>query len=94
LYFGEFIFGDTLAFQMRMPTLRRPLRMRMHDRRPPNVKNALTAWLDLRDAADPTAPLFVSLTSNMVETRISGTGVYLLVRDQLGLRRSYIYRRN
>jgi integrase/recombinase XerC len=53
---------------------------------PPNVKNALSAWLDLRDTADSAAPLFVSLTSNMVETRMSGTGVYLLVRDQLGKR--------
>jgi integrase/recombinase XerC len=53
---------------------------------PPNVKNALSAWLSLSGSADPAAPLFVSLTSNQPEKRISGTGIYLLVRDQLGKR--------
>jgi integrase/recombinase XerC len=51
---------------------------------PPNVKNALSAWLDLRGTEKAAAPLFVSLTSNMDEMRLTGTGIYLLVRDQLG----------
>jgi len=53
---------------------------------PPHAKEALASWLEVRGTRDPSAPLFVSLTSNQVEARISGTGIYLLIRDQLGAR--------
>jgi len=53
---------------------------------PPHAKAALASWLELRGSRDPGAPLFVSLTSNQAEGRMSGTGIYLLVRDQLGAR--------
>ena len=51
---------------------------------PPHAKEALALWLELRGCDNPAAPLFVSLTSNQLEGRISGTGIYLLIRDQLG----------
>ena len=53
---------------------------------PPHAKETLVAWLELRGVSDPSAPLFVSLTSNQDEGRMSGTGIYLLIRDQLGAR--------
>lgn len=53
---------------------------------PPHAREALASWLELRGSLDPSAPLFVSLASNQAEGRISGTGIYLLIRDQLGKR--------
>jgi integrase/recombinase XerC len=53
---------------------------------PPHAKDALALWLELRGCNTPAAPLFVSLTTNQEEGRISGTGIYLLIRDQLGAR--------
>jgi integrase/recombinase XerC len=51
---------------------------------PPRVRADLTAWLTVRGDVDGSAPLFVGLAHNMPETRLTGTGLYLLIRDQLG----------
>ena len=46
---------------------------------PAEVKKALERWLGLRNAINPDAALFVSLSSGMPEARISGSGVYHLI---------------
>lgn len=50
------------------------------------IREALAAWLELRNAYTPDAPLFISLSTGQPNGRISGAGVYHLIRDQLGER--------
>jgi integrase/recombinase XerC len=53
---------------------------------PKNAKEALAAWLGHRGTSAPDAPLFINLAHNSSGNRISGAGVYHLIRDQLGKR--------
>ena len=46
---------------------------------PAEAKKAIERWLGFRNAVDPDAALFVSLSSGMPEARISGAGVYHLI---------------
>ena len=46
---------------------------------PAEAKKAIERWLGFRNAIDPDAALFVSLSSGMAEARISGSGVYHLI---------------
>ena len=51
---------------------------------PANTKRALTEWLSMRDASDQASPLFIALDRNTHGQRLSGSGIYHIVRDQLG----------
>jgi len=53
---------------------------------PANVKSALASWLALRSGTGPDAPLFISLDNASRGKRISGAGLYHVIRDQLGAR--------
>jgi integrase/recombinase XerC len=53
---------------------------------PPEIKDALAAWLTWRNAEGPDAPLFICLQKVQGDGRISGAGIYHLIRDQLGRR--------
>jgi integrase/recombinase XerC len=53
---------------------------------PPEIKEALAAWLTWRNAEAKEAPLFICLSTGQPNERISGSGVYHLIRDQLGKR--------
>ena len=58
---------------------------------PANVKQALSAWLRLRDTDAPDAPLFVALDNHSRGTskRITGAGIFHIIRrlgDQAGLK--------
>jgi integrase/recombinase XerC len=53
---------------------------------PPEIKEALAAWLTWRNAEAKDAPLFICLSTGQPNERISGSGVYHLIRDQLGKR--------
>jgi integrase/recombinase XerC len=53
---------------------------------PKNAKDALATWLRWRGADAPDAPLFINLAHNSPGNRISGAGVYDVVRYQLGKR--------
>jgi integrase/recombinase XerC len=53
---------------------------------PKNAKDALAVWLAHREGDGPEAPLFINLAHNSSGNRISGAGVYHLIRDQLGKR--------
>lgn len=53
---------------------------------PPEIKEALETWLQWRNADAPDAPLFICLQKVQGDGRISGSGIYHLVRDQLGAR--------
>ena len=46
---------------------------------PAEAKKAIERWLGFRNAIDPNAALFVSLSSGMAERSISGSGVYHLI---------------
>jgi integrase/recombinase XerC len=42
-------------------------------------------WLDgLATAVLPKEPLFINLTRDQIHTRLTGAGVYAIIRDQLG----------
>ncbi len=47
---------------------------------PTETKKAIERWLALRPNADPCEPLFTRLASSMPEGRISGSGIYHLIR--------------
>jgi integrase/recombinase XerC len=51
---------------------------------PTNAKQALAAWISVRGAHDRTSPLFIALDRNTRGQRLSGSGIYHIVRDQLG----------
>ena len=51
---------------------------------PTNALDALSAWIELRGQAGADEPLFTNLAHNGGAARISGSGVYHLIRDQLG----------
>ena len=53
---------------------------------PSNVKSALAAWLAVRGSADPSAPLFIAMDNHFFGGRISGSGIYHVIRSQLGAR--------
>jgi site-specific recombinase XerC len=53
---------------------------------PKNAKDALAAWLQWRGTGAPDAPLFINLAHNSPGNRISGAGVYDVIRYQLGRR--------
>jgi integrase/recombinase XerC len=53
---------------------------------PPEIKEALASWLTWRNAEAKDAPLFICLSTGQPNERISGSGVYHLIRDQLGKR--------
>lgn len=53
---------------------------------PKNAQEALIAWLGERGTRAKDAPLFINLARNSVGNRITGAGVYHLIRDQLGER--------
>ncbi len=53
---------------------------------PPEIRDALAAWFQWRNAETPDAPLFICLSTGQPNGRISGAGVYHLIRDQLGKR--------
>ena len=53
---------------------------------PANTKQALEDWLSVRGRAIRDAPLFVALDRNTNGQRLSGSGIYHIVRDQIGER--------
>lgn len=53
---------------------------------PANTKAALAAWLAVRGTAEKTVALFISLSRGCRHDRMSGRGIYHLIRDQLGER--------
>jgi integrase/recombinase XerC len=53
---------------------------------PPEIKEALEPWLKWRNADAPDAPLFICLRKVQGDGWISGSGIYHLIRDQLGNR--------
>ncbi|HXW21346.1 MAG TPA: tyrosine-type recombinase/integrase [Rhodomicrobium sp.] len=53
---------------------------------PLNAKQALTAWLAYHAPEDPTAPLFIALDNCSNGARLSGSGIYHIIRSQLGTR--------
>jgi integrase/recombinase XerC len=53
---------------------------------PLNTKQALEAWLSVRGTDDGNAPLFIALDRNTYGERLSGSGIYHIIRSQLGAR--------
>lgn len=56
---------------------------------PQNARQALEAWLAVRGSTDKDAPLFVALDRHTKGSRISGSGVYHVVRtlgEEIGIR--------
>ncbi len=53
---------------------------------PLNTKQALEAWLAVRGADDRAAPLFIAMDRNSHGERLSGSGIYHIIRSQLGVR--------
>ncbi|MGO9459330.1 MAG: tyrosine-type recombinase/integrase [Rhodomicrobium sp.] len=53
---------------------------------PSNVKTALAAWLAIRGTHDRAAPLFIAMDRNTYGERLSGSGIYHIIRSQLGER--------
>ena len=53
---------------------------------PSNVKSTLAAWLAVRGSLDPSAPLFIAMDNHFFGGRISGSGIYHVIRSQLGAR--------
>lgn len=53
---------------------------------PKHAKEALATWLGHRGSQAADASLFINLAHNSSGNRISGAGVYHLIRDQLGKR--------
>jgi integrase/recombinase XerC len=51
---------------------------------PDEVCSALEAWLTFRRSSDPAAPLFVSVSRSSSSGRLTGDGIYKLIRDDLG----------
>lgn len=51
---------------------------------PSNTKQALEDWLAVRGDHDMASPLFIALDRNTHDQRLSGSGIYHIVRDQLG----------
>lgn len=51
----------------------------------PELKQALGGWLQYRRSSDPAAPLFIGLSRASKDGgRLSGDGLYKLIRDDLG----------
>ena len=51
----------------------------------PELKDALGGWLHYRRSSDPAAPLFIGLSRASKDGgRLSGDGVYKLIRDDIG----------
>jgi integrase/recombinase XerC len=72
--------AGTLSVLGKGRTEREPMTM------PANAKGALSNWLELRGSNAAEAPLFISLDNASKGKRISGSGIYHLIRDQLGVR--------
>lgn len=53
---------------------------------PLNTKQALDAWLAVRGTDAEDAPLFIALDRNTHGERLSGSGIYHIIRSQLGAR--------
>lgn len=53
---------------------------------PMNTKLALESWLSMRVTNDANAPLFIALDRASHGERLSGSGIYHIVRAQLGVR--------
>ena len=53
---------------------------------PLNTKQTLEAWLGVRGTDDEDAPLFIALDRNTWGDRLSGSGIYHIIRSQLGAR--------
>lgn len=51
---------------------------------PANTKQALEDWLAVRGDCDQASPLFIALDRNTHGQRLSGSGIYHIVRSQLG----------
>ncbi|GBF28329.1 tyrosine recombinase XerC [bacterium MnTg02] len=59
---------------------------------PANTKAALEAWLAVRGTDDPDAPLFVNVSRAHHGERMTGAGVYHLIRCYLGTKAGVIAR--
>jgi integrase/recombinase XerC len=59
---------------------------------PTNAKQALAEWLSMRGACVQGSPLFIALDRNTKGQRLSGSGIYHIVRDQIGAKAGVIAR--
>ena len=50
----------------------------------PELKAALSEWLQYRGCADPAAPLFISVSRSSKDGRLTADGIYRLIRHDLG----------
>ena len=48
------------------------------------LKDVLAAWLHYRRASGPAAPLFVSVSRAAKDGRLTGDGIYKIIRDDIG----------
>jgi integrase/recombinase XerC len=53
---------------------------------PSNVKSALAEWITVRCSVDPSEPLFIAMDNHFYGRRVSGSGIYHVIRSQLGAR--------
>jgi integrase/recombinase XerC len=51
---------------------------------PDEVCSALDEWLKFRRCSDPAAPLFTSVSRSSAKGRLTGDGIYKLIKDDLG----------
>jgi integrase/recombinase XerC len=51
---------------------------------PDEVCSALEVWLTFRRSSDPAAPLFTSVSRSNADGRLTGDGIYKIIRDDLG----------
>ena len=72
--------GGTLLVLGKGRTEREPMTI------PANTKQALVEWLSMRGSCDQASPLFIALDRNTKGQRLSGSGIYHIVRDQIGER--------
>ena len=70
--------GGTLLVLGKGRTEREPMTI------PANTKQALVEWLSMRGSCDQASPLFIALDRNTKGQRLSGSGIYHIVRDQIG----------